>query len=259
MEVIKVTFETFGDESKPSLLLLHGMVCTWEQNFSHLIGDLQRNYYLILPAYDGHNPKEDKDFADIEQTAVEIDDYIATHHGGKIYAAYGFSMGANVLAEILASNRTAIEKTILDAPYLLPRPRFLAMPFSKIIAAIAVKIIKSPEKTSPILLNLVTGSFTSESCPEKLNSVVFSNITKKTFYNAYYFDHIQKIRAEIKDTKTEVYCWCGSKEYFAIKSINKLKKYIPDLQFKQFDGLKHGGLIYSDRFKQELDAVLLPS
>lgn len=251
----------FGNIENPKLLMLHGMACTWKQNFGQVIEKLKEQFYLIIPAYDGHNPDENKDFTSIAQTASEIDDYIMKNHNGKIYASYGLSMGANILVEVLSNQKIQMEKAIIDAPYFVPFPSWFVKPISKLIASVGVKVLRNPKKLNPIALYLMTGSTSKDYGEEIISSSVFLELTKKTIYNAYYDDHVQHIPKAIKDTNVQVICWCGSKESWAIKSINSLKFFIPQLQEKQLEGFKHGELIFthSDQFIVELSAVLLPT
>lgn len=248
----------FGNIENPKLLMFHGMACTWKKSFGRVIEKLKEHFYLIIPAYDGHNPDENKDFTSITQTASDIDDYIVKNHNGTIYASYGLSMGANILVEVLSNQKIQMEKAIIDAPYFVPFPSWFVNPISKLVASVVVKVLQNPKKLNPIVLYLTTGS-TSNDGEEMINSSVFLELTKNTIYNAYYDDHVQHIPNAIKDTNVQVICWCGSKESWAIKSINNLKNFIPQLQEKQFEGLKHGELLfaYPEQYISELNAELL--
>ncbi|MBZ9606797.1 hypothetical protein G9F73_002980 [Clostridium estertheticum] len=249
----------FGNIENPKLLMFHGMACTWKQNFGQVIEKLKEQFYLIIPAYNGHNPDENKDFTSITQTASEIDDYIMKNHNGKIYASYGLSMGANILVEVLSNQRIQMEKAIIDAPDFVPFPSWFVKPVSKMVASVGVKVLQNPKKLNSIILFLMTGSTSKDYGEEMINSSVFSGLTKNTIYNAYYADHVQHIPKAFKDTNVQVICWCGSTENWAIKSIKNLKKYIPQLREKQFEGYKHGELIiiHSELFIAELETVLL--
>ena len=249
----------FGNIENPKLLLFHGMACTWKQNFGQVIEKLKDHFYLIIPAYDGHNPNENKDFISIKHTADEIDAYIKKNHHGKIYASYGFSMGANILIEILSNQNIQMEKVIIDAPDFTPFPSWFMKPISKVIASVGIKALQNPNKINSIILFLMTGSISKDYGSKMVNSSIFLGLTKNTISNAYYADHVQLIPKTFKDTNVQVMCWSGSKEAGAIKSIRNLSKHRPQLRKKQFKGYRHGELVivHSDQFITELEAVLL--
>jgi len=51
-EDAKMKFSCYGDRAKPAVLLMHGMCQDWHSMYEFL-GDLEKDYYLIIPAMDG--------------------------------------------------------------------------------------------------------------------------------------------------------------------------------------------------------------
>ena len=61
------------------------------------------------------------------------------------------------------------------------------------------------------------------------------SIKRNCMENYTYYAH-----PEISGTKTKVYLWCGSKEPYAIKSDNILKKYLKNYEEEIMEGFGHG-------------------
>lgn len=53
---------------------------------------------------------------------------------------------------------------------------------------------------------------------------------------------MKKAKPSIADTNTNVYLWCGSKEPYAKKSNNIVKKYLKSYSEEIWDGLGHGNV-----------------
>ena len=56
-------------------------------------------------------------------------------------------------------------------------------------------------------------------------------------------------RPEISKSSAKVYLWCGSKEPYAIKSHNILKKYLKNYEETIFDGYGHGEMLLKHRIE----------
>ena len=50
---------SFGEETKPAILLLPGTCCHWKRNFGHVIPLLQEHFYVLCASYDGFDETED--------------------------------------------------------------------------------------------------------------------------------------------------------------------------------------------------------
>ena len=54
---------------------------------------------------------------------------------------------------------------------------------------------------------------------------------------------------DIAKTDAKIYLWCGSKEPYAIKSHNIIKRYITNYEETVFDGYAHGELFFFESEK----------
>ena len=109
-------FNTYGDKTLPSLILIHGMANTAQSCYGRIVPYLD-GYHVILCEVDGHTDKETGLFISIEDCCEKIEKYVARNLEGKVYGLSGFSMGATIAVELMARNDISIEKVILDAAF----------------------------------------------------------------------------------------------------------------------------------------------
>lgn len=118
-------FHELGDKSKPLAILIHGCFQPW-QTLLPIAKALEEDYFIIMPALNGHTAEEVTHFESIEKEAEEIEEYILKNHGKDVFSICGFSMGGAVAYEILKSNRLQIENVILDGAPLVSTGKFLS-------------------------------------------------------------------------------------------------------------------------------------
>ena len=113
---IHMLFNEYGKEDAPALLLLHGMMQDWHSEYV-LLGALESNFRLIIPAQDGFYDGSG-DFTSFADQARQIEEYIAVNHGGRVCGAYGASQGGLMLTELLTRNNIVIDTAIMDGCYV---------------------------------------------------------------------------------------------------------------------------------------------
>lgn len=120
-------FRTFGDKTRPSLMLLPGLGVSYEL-FLPLIERLQDRFCIIAAEVDGFILGAFSEFSSIDDQAAQADAYVAETLGGRLDCAYGLSMGGKILSRILERREVVIGHAILDGAPLLPLPGWLAGP-----------------------------------------------------------------------------------------------------------------------------------
>ena len=80
---------SFGEETKPAILLLPGTCCHWKRNFGHVIPLLQEHFYVLCASYDGFDETEDSTFPNMLIETAKLENYIQKNLGGQLFAAYG--------------------------------------------------------------------------------------------------------------------------------------------------------------------------
>ena len=105
----------FGDESSPVILLLPGTCCHWKGNFGHVIPLLERDFRVLCVSYDGFDETERTEFPTMLEETAKIEDYIKTHCGGHIRAAYGCSLGGSFVGLLAARGNVHMDYGILGS------------------------------------------------------------------------------------------------------------------------------------------------
>ncbi len=122
-----MTFNTYGDEGNPRLLLIPGLGVSHEI-FLPLIDMLKDRFYIVATGIDGFLLGKESAFTSVDDQAGQVIQYVQEHLEGRLDAAYGLSLGGKILSRILERNEIVIDHAILDAAPLLPLPRWLVDP-----------------------------------------------------------------------------------------------------------------------------------
>lgn len=60
---------TFGDQSKPVMMLFPGTCCYWKNNFGHVIEGLKEYFYVTIVSYSGFDETEHSTFiSELDET-----------------------------------------------------------------------------------------------------------------------------------------------------------------------------------------------
>ncbi len=75
---------------------------------------LEKKYFLIVPALDGHDTESADKFVCVSDEGEKIYRYYSSNYGNELYMAVGMSMGAAVTIEALRRGITA-EYLVFDS------------------------------------------------------------------------------------------------------------------------------------------------
>ena len=244
-------FHVFGDKNNKSLLALHGMICDWHK-FRELLKPLEETYYVIYPAmtgcYDGS-----EDFASFGKECEHIEKYVTENLGGELYAVWGASQGATVLTELLARNRVRIEKAILDGVYLAHQ--------GKLCAKLGLRaFLKMQKNGGQISKGMQTVSRLMGLGKEDLAeySLMYWGSSKESMRANLIENYTYRVNEDISKSETKVYLWCGSKEPYAIKSHEILKKHLKNYEERIWPNVGHGVMLYfhTDEYVEAIKETL---
>lgn len=230
-------FNEYGDKSKPTILLMHGMLQDWHSVyvFMHYLED---DYHLVIPAMNGMYPDSPK-FICFENECKEIEDYILSNHNGHILAVYGISQGATVMTELLSRNKIKIDYAFLDGLYVAHQ--------GKLSGILAYKMFRKAKKNGgkfPKAMDIMMKLMGLSEEDYVMMKCIYWNVSDISMYNNMVVNYTYKTKPSISDTDTKVYLWCGSKEPYAKKSNNIVKKYLKSYNEEIWDGLGHGQMFY---------------
>ncbi len=122
-----MTFRTYGDKNKPSLLLTPGLGVSYEI-FLPLIERLKDKFHIIAVGIDGFLLGKESAFTSVDDQAGQIIQYVQESMNGHLDVAYGLSLGGKILSRILERNEIVIDHAIMDAAPLLPLPKWSVDP-----------------------------------------------------------------------------------------------------------------------------------
>ena len=227
-------YQTFGDKSNPSLMLLPGLGVSYEL-FLPLIDRMKDCFYIVAVEVDGFILGAFTAFTSIDDQAVQANEYVKERLDGHLDCAYGLSMGGKILSRMLERREVAIDHAVLDAAPLLPLPKWLV------------------------------GPLRHYQCANVWTCYHWTGFWKRVFHSHYFdvlLDECKKVwpygkgKAVLdgyKDIYThklesidgqDIHFWYGTKEAFVAKpQVEHLMKLCPDAHVEVFPKMNHGQLL----------------
>lgn len=234
-------FNEFGDKGKPKILCMHGMMQRWESEYD-LLKPLEEHYCLLVPAMDGFYDGCGE-FTSFEDQCRQIEEYVQTNYGGILHGAYGASQGGLVLTELLTRNKIEIKTVVMDGVYVAHQGALSGWITYKMFCSFKNKG-KFP-KLIHLMMKLMGVKL--EDMLEDLERSMYLKASDESVKRNFLENYTYRARPDISASTAKVYLWCGSKEPYAIKSHNILKKYLRNYEETIFDGFGHGQMLLQHR------------
>ena len=227
-------FSEFGNKENPPVLLLHGMMQDWRSEYA-LLKSLEEDYRLIIPAQDGFYDGS-VDFTSFADQARQIEEYLNLNYGGKIHGAYGASQGGLMLTELLTRNQVNLGTVIMDGCYVAHQGKISGWVTYKMFCKI------KNDRKFPWLMNVMMTLMgnSKDDVTGKFMDAMYMNASDETVRRNFMENYTYHTRPEIAQNETMVHLWCGSKEPYAMKSHNILKKYLKNYKEEIMEGFGHG-------------------
>ncbi len=227
-------FNEFGSNENPAILLMHGMMQDWHSEYE-MLKPLEKYYRLLIPAMDGFYDHS-SDFTSFADQAAQLEVYVRKKYNGVLYGAYGASQGGLMLTELLSRNNIQIKTVIMDGVYVAHQ--------GKISGWCTYKMFCKYKNTGkfPALINVMFKLMGTK--PEDMlggmEKTLYLKASDKTIKRNFMENYTYHASPDIGNTKSKIFLWCGSKEPYAIKSHNILKKYLCNYEEEIMDGFGHG-------------------
>ena len=239
----------FGDSSKPSIMLFPGTCCYWKTNFGHVLDGLQQHFYTLVVSYSGFDDTENSTFISELDEVEKVEAYIKTQLGGKLFAAYGCSLGGSFVSLLVSRRNVHIDHAIIGSSDMDQAPKWLA----ELETALMM----------PLFYPLLTGNgggLLKKVFERKMNSgndsteymqrfmelmgsgsgIDFSFISKESMRNQFCTDLYTKVGEHIQAPGTTIHV------FYALKMGEKYRKrylkYFADPDICEFD-LQHEELL----------------
>lgn len=116
----------FGDKNKPGIMLFPGTCCYWKSNFGHVLENLQEHFYTMVVSYSGFDETENTTFISELDEVEKVEAYIKNKFDGKIFAAYGCSLGGSLVSLLVGRQNIHIDHAIIGSSDMDQAPKWLA-------------------------------------------------------------------------------------------------------------------------------------
>ena len=229
-----MNFRTFGKEGTPVLVLIPGLGVSYEI-FKPLIELLCDRFQIVSVEVDGFTLGVHTNFTSVDDQAVQLSNYIKSHHDGNISCAYGLSLGGKILSRVLERNEVMIEHSIMDAAPLLPLPEWLVGPLRYMQAG----NVWSCYHWTGFWRWLFHSHYFDVLLDECRKTFPFGG-TKAVLdgYKSVYTNKLETL------PNADIHYWHGTKEAFVARPQAKhLKTLCPNAKVEIFDKMNHGQLL----------------
>ena len=255
----------FGEADKPVIMLFPGTCCYWKTNFGHVIPGLLEHFRTLVVSYSGFDETEHSTFISELDETEKIEQYIREKLDGKLYAAYGCSLGGSFVSLLVSRRKIHIEHAIIGSSDMDQAPKWLA----KLETAIMI----------PMFYPLITGkgSLPFQKMFEKKmsdgndssdymkrfmeimkgdGSLDMSFISKASMKNQFCTDLYTKVGEHIHVPGTVIHVFYAKK--MGEKYLDRYKLHFADPDIREFD-LQHEELLLdADRWVKEVcDACMI--
>lgn len=195
----------FGNKEKDKIILIHGFETPyqiWEKYIEHY----KKDYHIIVPILQGHNPNMKEDFNSFEESAKDIEDYIISRYGNNVFAIYGMSMGGVLTSQIWQNKKLYIDKVILESSPLISYNRLMTLMMTK-------QYLMLTHKTQARDKRVVAQAVNSIIPEDKLDVFLemMDNMSDTTITNYIRQIGSYKLPSDIDTPNTEIYYFYGSK------------------------------------------------
>ena len=112
-------FKIYKNKSKPVFIYIHGE-CLSSFSFKKEVEELKKDYTIVLPVLDGHT-QDGPSFTNIRDAADAIIEYIDQNYEGHVQVLAGFSLGAQIVTEILGSRPDFSDYIMIESAMMKPK------------------------------------------------------------------------------------------------------------------------------------------
>lgn len=231
------------------IVFLHGGgVSSW-------MWDRQKSYfsedYCLFPDLPGHGLSELSDVFSITRTANELNRFIQHHAEGREIVVVGFSLGAQVLVEMISQEPDLIHHAMINSALVRPMRRF--KPFIASIVRWSYPLIKNRAFSRMQSKTLYISEEDFEKYYAEATQMKMSTLISVLEENMTY-----SIPAGFRDAQTNLLITVGAKEKRMMRqSARDLKSSSAKVSAVSFNEIGHGASMASpDLFNQLLESWL---
>lgn len=250
-------FYCFGKREDPVIMLFPGTCCHWKDNFGAVIPLLQECFHVICVSYDGFDETEKTIFPDMLTETKLIERYITEKQDGKIFAAYGCSLGGSFVGLLIQRGNIHIEHGIIGSSDLDESGVIATKLQASIVAPIMAKMLHTGVLPKFMQKRLDKQSDEDKAYTRKMLEMMGigekkDHISKNSIYNQFYSDLVTPLENDIHADGTMVHIFYALK--MGDKYEERYKKHFRDPHIAAHD-LRHEELLirYPEKWVKEVE------
>lgn len=240
----------FGDAAKPVIMLFPGTCCYWKSNFGHVIAKLQEHFYTTVVSYSGFDDTEESTFLSELDETQKIEDYIKKRFQGKIFAAYGCSLGGSFVSLLVSRKNIHIDHAMIGSSDMDQAPKWLAKIETAVMMPLFYPFItgKGGSRMEKMFQKKMDGASEEDSAymkkfmeiMGKSGDIDLSFISKESMKNQFCTDLYTKVGESIQVPGTVIHVFYAKK--MGEKYRKRYEKYFANPDIREFD-LRHEELL----------------
>ena len=251
---------SFGEETKPAILLLPGTCCHWKRNFGHVIPLLQEHFYVLCASYDGFDETEDSTFPNMLIETAKLENYIQKNLDGQLFAAYGCSLGGSFVGLMVQRKKIHIRHGILGSSDLDQGSSFGTWAMAKAMTPLLGKMLRSgklpvwakkkmEEKAGAEYAQAMLQLFGCSAATQELPSMAF--VSNTSIFNQFFSDMVTPLEDDIYVPGTKIHC------FYAVKMgeeyENRYRRHFVDPDIR-YHAMQHEELLacYPEQWVEEV-------
>lgn len=224
----------YGDDRKPILVLIHGMLVPHTVFDTH-VERFKERYHVLVPVLDGHDGNPLNDFTTAEQQAQRILEHIRALGYTSIFAVCGVSLGGIIAYELWKASTLPIRYLLLDGAPLCGSPKWLAAMMRKKYVDI---VAKSKARDPKTLENFAKHFLPQELLEDYL--LIADTISTESVRALCAAAAVNRLRlTTAKDTRMLFMYGSGMSEILSARAAKRLKKEFPSAVIHRFYGERH--------------------
>lgn len=253
-------FYTFGKKENPAILLFPGTCCHWKRNYEGVIPYLEKYYYVVCASYDGFDEQEDTVFADMLTETQKIEDYVKANFNGKIFAAYGCSMGGSFVGLLAQREAIHIEHGILGSSDLDQETGVSAKMKAWLVGKFLYSIFQRGKLPAFCERYLGKMDLEQKDYLDKMMKMFgigdtsMSFVKKESIHNQFYSDLVTPLDEKIQVQGTTIHIFYATK--MGEEYLERYEKHFANPQIHRHD-MQHEELLvsYPEKWAEEVKRV----
>ncbi len=207
----------FGDSKNPTLMMLPGTSCHWENNCRHILPYLEPYFHVLCVSYDGFDETEDSMFISMLDEVEKIENYILEYFGGHITAVYGCSLGGSFVGLLAQRGRIHMEHGFLGSSDLDQSGKLVAWLTAKLVSPILTGVLHKGQLPGWLQKRIDKQDEEKKAYFDValpwfgIGTTKMAFVKKESIFNQFYTDLITPLQENISVPGTQIHCFYATK------------------------------------------------